>query len=1498
MMTEIDRTPHLDDAYPGVEFALTSAERKDFKTGKISFSAQDIMMPANWDHNAVDIMAEKYFRRKGVPDVTVRIHEDGVPEWLQRSEPAEGATFSGETDARQTFRRLAGCWTYWGWKGGYFGDDERAARAFYDNLRLDLAKQHAAPNSPQWFNTGLHWAYGIAGLPEGHWFVDADGVPKLSPSKYERVAGHACFIVGMKDDLLGPSGIMDTLCNETRIFKSGSGSGMNASRLRGKDEPLSAGGKSSGMMSFLKTFDANAGSIKSGGTTRRAAKMVCVDADHPEIETFIEWKVVEESKVAALVTGSRLMAKSVKNMFAAIDASPLADLKERHNPKANAALRTAMRDARDLGVPLNALYQILELKEQTGHAVTVTEYDTNWTSEAYESVAGQNANNSVRLTDEFMSAVENNCDWYLTGRVNGDVVKTIPARELNDKIAIAAWRCADPGLHYTTTIQDWATCPEDGPIRASNPCVTADTLVATSEGMRPIGDLVGSMAFVVGSDGELHPTTRIFPTGTKSVYQLRTRSGYNLKLTADHRVATDNRGDVAAKDLQTTDRIILGKPRFGNVTLDKSEAELIGLALGDGCIVTSTRNRNGMIDHQRTLLLTMHKDEQSVLTSVAATVNAAKSSCANRQGRLHTAVRQTATGSRVTTSLPEIVDELEAYAVLDQGSQNKALTSKVWSLDQQSVAAIIRGYATADGTVANYGDKSQYISIGSTSKVLLEQIQLLLLGFGIKAKLYSNRRAGKNTNCLPDGKGGTKDYGVLETHDLRISRSSRMAFEQLVGFIPASAKANALAELNTQFTTYKDHFDDNFASLEYLGEQPVFDLTEPETSHFVANGLVVHNCSEYLHNDDTACNLASINLVKFIDNDRDFNVERFVDAAQRWTTVLDITNDMAHLPSRDIAVGTWMYRTIGLGYANLGALLMRFGYAYDSENGRGMTSAITALMTGTAYRTSAEMAKQISPFPRYEANKKHVHRVLRNHLAAVKGDTGPLFYENVSTPPTIYIGDEKARAIRKHAYNIWLDAIEKAEKHGVRNAQVSLIAPTGTIGLLMGCDTTGPEPDFALVKFKSLAGGGNMKLVNASVRPALKNLAYSEETIAGIEDYLRGVPTLTPDERKRLSAANIPNETINKMVADLRDAFNFRNVGWSNGVDLSTVGFTDEELEAIDIRTCGHGTIEGAPGLKDEHLCVFDCATPVGRGKRYIAPEGHLKMLAAIQPFISGASSKTVNLPKSATVEDIKNVYAMAHKLAIKAVALYRDGSKLSQPLMTALEDLEEDMGTSVPFPTTSAQGVNAMGQALARKKHPMPKRRHGITQEFTIGGHKIFLTTGEYEDGTPGEIFLNMSKEGAAFRALMNNFAIAVSVGLQWGVPLEEFVDKFVGTRFEPLGAVAGHEHIKFASSLLDAVFRELGMTYLHDYSHANIPPAENILRATELVSMTDTTPKKIAVSTNGHVVSPMELVREAKMKGYTGDPCQNDKCGAMTLVVNGSCKKCDTCGETTGCS
>jgi ribonucleoside-diphosphate reductase alpha chain len=1128
MMTEIDRTPHLDDAYPGVEFALTSAERKDFKTGKISFSARDIMMPAHWDHNAVDIHAEKYFRRKGVPDVTVRIHEDGVPEWLQRSEPAEGATFGGETDARQTFRRLAGCWTYWGWKGGYFGKDEATARAFYDALRLDLAKQHAAPNSPQWFNTGLHWAYGIAGLPEGHWFVDNNGIPQQSTSKYERIAGHACFIVGMKDDLLGPSGIMDTLSNETRIFKSGSGSGMNASRLRGKDEPLSAGGKSSGMMSFLKTFDANAGSIKSGGTTRRAAKMVCVDADHPEIETFIEWKVVEESKVAALVTGSRLMAKSVKNMFAAIDASPLADPKERHNPKSNAALRTAMRDARDLGVPLNALYQILELKEQTGHTVTVTEYDTGWTSEAYESVAGQNANNSVRLTDEFMSAVENNGDWHLTGRVNGDIIKTISARELNDKIAVAAWRCADPGLHYTTTIQDWATCPEDGPIRASNPC------------------------------------------------------------------------------------------------------------------------------------------------------------------------------------------------------------------------------------------------------------------------------------------------------------------------------------------------------------------------------------SEYLHNDNTACNLASLNLVKFIDNDRDFNVERFVDACTRWTTVLDITNDMAHLPSRDIAVGTSMYRTIGLGYANLGALLMRFGYAYDSENGRGMASALTALMTGTAYRTSAEMAKQISPFPRYEANKKHVHRVLRNHLAAVKGDTGPLFYENVSTPPTIYIGDEKARAIRKHAYEIWLDAIKKAENHGVRNAQVSLIAPTGTIGILMGCDTTGPEPDFALIKFKSLAGGGNMKIVNASVRPALKNLAYSEDLIAGIEDYLRGVPTLTAEERKRLSAAGIPNEKINKIVADLPDAFNFRNVAWSNGIDLSSVGFTEEELEAIDIRTCGYMTIEGAPGLKEEHLAVFDCATPSGaHGTRYIAPEGHLKMLAAIQPFISGASSKTVNLPKSATVQDIKNVYAMAHKLAIKAVALYRDGSKLSQPLMTALEDLEEDMGANVPFPTTSAQGVNALGQALARKKRPMPKRRHGITQEFTIGGHKIFLTTGEYEDGTPGEIFLNMSKEGAAFRALMNNFAIAVSVGLQWGVPLEEFVDKFVGTRFEPLGAVAGHEHIKFASSLLDAVFRELGMTYLHDYSHANIPPAENILRATELVSVAEPAAKtSAAASSNGHVTSAADLIREAKQRGYTGDPCQNEKCNAMTLVVNGSCKKCETCGETTGCS
>ena len=1217
--------------YAGIDFHIVTSEIRN-PNGSVVFKNDTVEVPKDWSQVASDIIAQKYFRKAGVPSVSRPVKEDNVPEWLWRRETDEKAIKAlpkdqrsrGETSAKEVFHRLAGTWTYWGWKGGYFGSEEDA-RSYYDEMTYMLCRQMAAPNSPQWFNTGLHWAYGIDGPAQGHHYVDYQtGQLTRSKSAYEHPQPHACFIQGVDDDLVNEGGIMDLWVREARLFKYGSGTGSNFSKLRGSGESLSGGGQSSGLMSFLKIGDRAAGAIKSGGTTRRAAKMVTVDIDHPDIGQYIDWKVVEEQKVAALVAGSKLASKHMSEVMKACSEWDGADGDARFDPKQNRTLKTAIIQARKAMIPENYIQRVIQFAQQGFNEIEFKTYDTDWDSEAYLTVSGQNSNNSVRVSNEFLEAVENGGKWDLIQRIDGKVCETVEARSLWDKISHAAWACADPGLQYDTTINEWHTCPEGGRIDASNPC------------------------------------------------------------------------------------------------------------------------------------------------------------------------------------------------------------------------------------------------------------------------------------------------------------------------------------------------------------------------------------SEYMFLDDTACNLASMNLMKFRYENGDFNIDNFEHATRLWTITLEIAVMMAQFPSKEIAIRSYDYRTLGLGYANIGGLLMAAGYSYDSNEGREICGAITAIMTGVSYSTSAEMAGELGPFKRYTENAKHMLRVIGNHRNAAYG--GVSKYENLTvTPVPLNPQNCPNPKLSRAAEKAWDQALELGKKNGFRNAQATVIAPTGTIGLVMDCDTTGIEPDFAIVKFKKLAGGGYFKIINQVVPEALKNLGYTESQTNEIINYAVGHGTLvgsTAINHDSLESKGFGPEEIKLVETAVANAFDIKFAfnKWSLGEEFctKTLGFTNEQLndvsfdmlvalgfsksdiEATNTFVCGAMTLEGAPHIKEAHLSVFDCANICGRiGKRFLSAESHIHMMAAAQPFISGAISKTINMPNSATVDDCANAYMLSWKLAIKANALYRDGSKLSQPLASSLvdeEDLDEfmDAPATVKAPVVAERIIERVVEKVVEGRQKasrarLPHRRKGYTQKAVVGGHKVYLRTGEYEDGSLGEIFIDMHKEGAAFRSLMNSFAIAVSIGLQYGVPLEEYVDSFTFTRFEPSGMVTGNDAIKMATSILDYLFREVAISYLDrdDLSHAekddllpdtigdgdtesldveqfNKIASRGYVRNNLVVlnggagsatgtdgvvstaTITDTqngmTSKQAdvgiqSVASNGasktvgvsetvmdEVDEKLAQIREARIKGYEGEACQ--ECGNFTLVRNGTCMKCDTCGSTSGCS
>jgi ribonucleoside-diphosphate reductase alpha chain len=1054
------------------------------------FKMENVEVPKDWSQVATDILAQKYFRKAGVPQ------SDG--------------SLGSETSVKQVAHRLADCWKTWGEKYGYFAS-KKDAKVFYDELVYSILGQMAAPNSPQWFNTGLHNTYGITGKPQGHSYVDpTTGKTKKSTSAYERPQPHACFILSVDDDLVNEGGIMDLWVREARIFKYGSGVGTNFSSIRGANEKLSGGGNSSGLMSFLKIGDRAAGAIKSGGTTRRAAKMVCLDLDHPEIMEFINWKKEEEKKVKALI---------------------------------------------DAG------------------------YSSSYEGEAYATVSVNNSNNSVRIPNKFFEALKNDGEWDLISRTTGKPISSVPAKQVWDDISFAAWACADPGVQYDTTINEWHTCPEGGQINASNPC------------------------------------------------------------------------------------------------------------------------------------------------------------------------------------------------------------------------------------------------------------------------------------------------------------------------------------------------------------------------------------SEYMFLDNTACNLASLNLRKYYnEKDKTLDVKAIEYASRLWTVVLEISVLMAQFPSKDVAELSYQYRTLGLGYANLGSVLMVSGIPYDSPEATAIGGAVTAILTGTAYSTSAEMASFLGAFDQYEKNKEHMLRVMRNHrYAAYNLDE----YDGLSVKP---VGIDPAYCpeyLLGSATGIWDKAVQWGEKHGYRNAQTTVIAPTGTIGLVMDCDTTGIEPDFALVKFKKLSGGGYFKIVNQSVPLALRNLGYSEEEINEIVNYAKGHATLenAPNiNHDSLRSKGFSSEDLEKVESGLASAFeiSFAFNQWVLGEEamerlgftpeeynsegfslLRALGFSKKEIAAANDYVCGTMTVEGAPFLKDEHLAVFDCANKCGeKGERYIHAHGHIKMMAAAQPFLSGAISKTINLPNEATIEDIKSCYQLSWELGTKANALYRDGCKLSQPLSNKsdVEETEDEVIDAVDAAVGVAAGMSIeqltqdqvleaaqkildnskstefmrqLSSIVERKR--LPWKRRGFTQKAKVGGQTLFVRTGEYNDGTLGEIFIDMHREGATFRSLMNCFSIAVSIGLQYGVPLDEYVSKFTFTRFEPSGMVEGHPNIKNSTSIIDYIFRLLGFEYLDRSDLVHIKPT-----ASEVEAKAKKIEQKKAQAPVSAIPQPVETSVSSGSAGLTlqqpkstsGDalPCTN--CGSLALVRNGTCHLCTNCGTTTGCS
>ncbi|MGD0462952.1 MAG: LAGLIDADG family homing endonuclease [Tepidisphaeraceae bacterium] len=1511
--------------------------------GSVVFEMNDAEIPCNWSQLATDIMVSKYFRKAGVPQ------RDEAGNLLR---DANGNVVTGpERSASEVIHRLAGCWRYWAEKHGYF-DSAEDAQAFYDELCYMLLHQMCAPNSPQWFNTGLNWAYGITGPAQGHYYCDPKSGDLLkSKDAYSHPQPHACFIQSVNDDLVNPGGIMELWTREARLFKYGSGTGSNFSQLRGENEPLSGGGKSSGLMSFLKIGDRAAGAIKSGGTTRRAAKMVCLNLDHPDIEQFVNWKVREELKVAAMAEGIKRLPKEL------------------------------MEQAKRLGLKLD--------------------YDFN--GEAYMTVSGQNSNNSVRIPNRFFKALEDDAKWDLTWRTTGKVAKSLRARDLWDQIAFAAWRCADPGVQYDDTINQWHTCPNSGKIKASNPCVTGETRVLTPGGIwRRIDQMIHLPSRVVTclNGHEIHSTEGALPTGTKDVYELRTLGGYRLKLTADHQVWTRIRGWVQAKDLTNDDEVKfpsepatvqeIGEPQdarffqllglFFSSTNATHDAIRLEACLGGGELVEPFARyvaetwSQRLYDDDYVNQLMVSDDETAGGTATAALTNR------------------------------RLLRRIRAYVSYE--SSERRFSDDVFTAGLAAQKHLLRGLFTADATFNNGN-----LELTSDSFSLLQDAQLVLLGFGIQSAIFGLGDGGTIARDTVAGACGAGDPSaatspdeISRRHRLHIDPGSLRLFAKHIGLLPGK-KLQQLNSASELAPANRGNFD-RVQSLTPQGRRQVFDLTEPVTSSFIANGMAMHNCSEYMFLDNTACNLASLNVLTFFDPETlRFDIEGYKHAIRLWTIVLEISVLMASFPSEEIAKLSYRFRTLGLGYANLGAMLMQAGIPYDSPSGRAICAALTAILTGESYAASAEMSRELGAFPGYEENKNEMLRVIRNHRRAAydvannpAARRGIGDYESLEIKP---VGIDAAQFAENHplastdllksAQECWDRALLLGERFGYRNAQTTVIAPTGTIGLLMDCDTTGVEPDFALVKFKKLAGGGYFKIANQSLRPALVNLGYSAEQIHEILKYVMGTLSLHDAPHVHYQSLKQMGFTAEELDAieeslpaqfELVFAFSPRTIGKKTLERLNIpeatwqapdfnllqhLGFTKRQIADANDVICGRGAVEGAPHLKPEHYPVFDCANRCGpHGQRFIAVEGHIRMMAAAQPFITGAISKTINLPNEATLEEIKSSYYLSWKLGLKANALYRDGSKLSQPLNVKsdreaeeTEEEDDEEGVEAARQEIAAEVALAANALFSAKptssdnlapahthvvekiveriverplRRRLPDTRNATTHKFDVGGHEGYITVGLYVDGSPGEIFIRMAKEGSTIGGLMDTIATLVSVSLQYGVPVESLVRKFEHVRFEPSG-MSRNPEIPFAKSLVDYIFRWLAMEFVHGYRAANAPKREPrpLPAEAEAEPVIKTPPVEEGGNGHGPRIEPdsarpfayseqeMKAEKPAPPAEATGganlrlaivaDPLSRqsselqadapacDVCGSIT-VRSGTCYKCLNCGNSMGCS
>ncbi len=1301
------------DPYDEVVWERRDARLTNWIDGSVAFEQLGVEFPVTWSQNATNIVAQKYFR---------------------------GALGSPEREwsLKQVVDRIVDTIADWGVADGYFEGAE--ADAFRAELKYVLVTQRAAFNSPVWFNIG------VAGVPQ---------------------QASACFILAVEDEM---SSILNWYREEGIIFKGGSGAGVNLSRIRSSFEPLEGGGTASGPVSFMRGADASAGTIKSGGKTRRAAKMVILDADHPDVEQFVWAKAKEERKARALSDAGFDMGLDGADSF---------------------------------------------------------------------SVQYQNANNSVRVTDEFMQAVVDDADWDLTAVTTGEVLRTVKARTLWREIAEAAWECADPGLQFDTTINRWHTAPNHGRITASNPCFTGDSLVHTDKGLIRFDELFArantgeefqvwthDVTHVDAPAQDMHLTTpeAYMITGRNPIQRLRFSNGMELRCTPSHRIFTLDRGYVEARDLTPDDRVrSLDLPATAPgadwsipVSSDGDDyrtkgdralplelpdawndefAHYLGWLIGDGSTSgSSTVTIYGSAD-DRSEILPSH---QALLEEVNA-------------GRPIKLSEQENGTVQLRLTRRALKKYLEALGVKSVTGEHKTVP---WSIEQappEIVAGFLRGLFDADGCAVHNPRKGSYVGLGSISIELLRGVQRLLSTFGISSRIYNVQRAGSKSFSHERKDGSTATYVNKASFDLRITGRSMQRFAAEIGF-SLSRKAATLRTSVTAHDAYDVDTSIRLVERTDEGIELTYNLSEPRNHSYVVNGVVVRNCSEYFHVDNSACNLASINLLKYLQDDGGFDVGAFVHTVQTLITAQEILVGRADYPTEKIGDTTRALRQLGLGYANLGALLMALGLPYDSDEGRAWAGAITSLMAGSAYATSARTAARVGPFDGFALESDAMLGVLEMHRDAAEA----------LTDAGVVPGD-----LLDAGREAWDSALRDGAVHGVRNSQAVVIAPTGTIGLAMDCDTTGIEPDLALVKTKKLVGGGTMSIVNQTIPRALRRLGYSPAEVDDIVAYI------------------------------------------------------DEHMSVI-----------GAPHLAAEHLAVFACSM----GDNTIHYEGHVRMMGAVQPFVSGGISKTVNMPEDVTVEDVEGLHLLAWELGLKSVAIYRDNCKLGQPLSTSKV-------ATAAADTPEVEIVERVVHHPVRQK--MPRTRRGRTFEFRVADCKGFATIGEYDNGQPGEIFLTVSKQGSTMAGVMDAFAKSVSYGLQYGVPLRAFVEAFTNMRFEPAG-MTDDPDIRFASSIMDYLFRRLAIEYMSYDERAELgifsvderlqptlPGVEEQVTPTSQGSDLAPDPKSMTLFDDEPEPSPapgsdLRPVNDAPM-------CMT--CG-ISMIRAGSCYVCTSCGSTSGCS